>query len=306
MADRVNEAVRASVSRFDMDSIPPDAPQNYIGMRVVADLPVPLSSELETHVLAPRLTVVRPDTLRDTRPRNYTTEFERTTFRSTKPSSTPVRKPEVVLTIAMLHPKRAMKDRVFHVLASSTIESTLDRFRCVTDDMPDLAGNQSGYICIESVLYTRTGANTVDYTEPIMQFLEENERYTHEGLAGLRRASAAETRWEDVSLRLGKAYVFMHQGDCGHLVVVLDMHLHTHRDRDECEWYPMLVFEAKVRARRCSICDVRPGNYATYGDRLAPTEPCVFCHECYDQLHKLPDGSPAYENFRVFSYLRDP
>lgn len=38
-------------------------------------------------------------------------------------------------------------------------------------------------------------------------------------------------------------------------------------------------------------------------DKQAPISPCFYCDKCYDLIHKYPDGSYIYTDYRVFRTL---
>ena len=68
-------------------------------------------------------------------------------------------------------------------------------------------------------------------------------------------ADMAETKVKDLTLRLGQPYVFIHLGDCEHLIIFTDMRLHHPTDTQDLELYPVFLSDKSV-SPRCCVCKV--------------------------------------------------
>lgn len=69
--------------------------------------------------------------------------------------------------------------------------------------------------------------------------------------------------------------------------------------------YPVLTFQAKIRRRKCRVCDIYPAKVITVEDHLAPENPCFFCNKCYHSLHYDESNMILYNDFRVFPYYHE-
>lgn len=77
----------------------------------------------------------------------------------------------------------------------------------------------------------------------------------------------------DLKFRLGVEYLYCHQGDCRHRIVIRDMRLlHPQDIRNEAA-YPLLLFQLKSVARKCNACEVFRATRVTADDKWARENP---------------------------------
>lgn len=125
----------------------------------------------------------------------------------------------------------------------------------------------------------------------------------------------AATPLRALTVRLNKPYLFLHQGDCEHVVIFTDVRLAHAADPQDTRlgwvmvygvWgdttasprspehhsnYPRKVFwPANANKQMCRVCRMRVATVQTKNDPFAPSDPCHFCEGCFVPLHYKPDG----------------
>ncbi len=97
----------------------------------------------------------------------------------------------------------------------------------------------------------------------------------------LRAACMQDTTLASLALRVGKTYVYTHQGSCEHALRVRDVRRACAADARGRDAYPLLTYATERPRKRCAICDSLLATKVVYGSRLAPESPCFFCDECF-------------------------
>ncbi|XP_077460983.1 snRNA-activating protein complex subunit 3 [Stigmatopora argus] len=116
------------------------------------------------------------------------------------------------------------------------------------------------------------------------------------------QAKMEDTTFEDLKIKLGFPYLYCHQGDCEHIVIITDARL-THKDDGlDRTLYPMLVHKHRVATQKCAVCSTFIARWCTVGDQLAPSHPCLFCDKCFRMLHYDADGNKLGE-FLAYPYI---
>ncbi|KAJ8638820.1 hypothetical protein MRB53_015514 [Persea americana] len=113
------------------------------------------------------------------------------------------------------------------------------------------------------------------------------------------------THFHDLHFRLGSGYLYCHQGDCRHIIVVRDMRLIHPDDVQNRALYPIVSFQLKAHWRKCSVCRTFRATKVTVNDKWAEDNPCYFCESCYFLLHYSEDGSLLYNEFEVYDYHQE-
>lgn len=245
----------------------------------------------------------------------------------------PVTHPEIVLCVEVYHSKRtSQKTREFLVLGCQPLSDLRDCIHCSTDGLMMKAEqyDPSGYFLIEEVFYNDLREpSAIDYSEPIFDWLKNSENEALKKwqsiLAGnlqskekaflstvsntkkLPRFKAADmhkSRFCDLQFRLGAGYLYCHQGDCKHLIVIRDMRLIHQEDVQNQSAYPIITYRAKTRPLKCSVCKIYRAEKVTVDDKWAAESPCYFCKNCYYMLH-YQDGALLYDEFSVYNYHHD-
>ncbi|KAJ4456011.1 putative snRNA transcription factor [Paratrimastix pyriformis] len=212
---------------------------------------------------------------------------------------------ELILTVALYKPSRE-KQQEFQVLGSQPLTALRDRLYCLSDYLLDGQQCKSGYFFIEDVFYNDARVpGSLDYSRPILDWVAQNQRFTEPGLGVYSARPMETTRFADLGVRLWHPYLYMHQGSCEHYLVFTDVRVAHPSDIQNVNAYPRHIFQAKIRRRKCGVCDIFPARYVTYRDRLAPEEPFFYCERCYGPLHYDSQGKLLYNDFEVFRYFHE-
>lgn len=216
---------------------------------------------------------------------------------------------EVILWIEVQRRSKKQKAQSFLVLGSQMLTTLRDKIYCLTDELMRRAHIHvpSGYFHIENVFYNDLRDPTaIDYSIPILDWL--NKQAVGEMRSNYSTSYAADmasTQFLDLQCRVGMQYVYCHQGDCKHDMVVRDMRLIHKEDIQNMLVYPLLRSQFRVRHRKCTICEIYVAKKVTYDDKMAPQSPCFFCDYCYYLLHYSQDGTLVYSDFRVYDYYHE-
>ncbi|XP_010244822.1 PREDICTED: snRNA-activating protein complex subunit [Nelumbo nucifera] len=236
---------------------------------------------------------------------------------------------EVVLCVEIYHNIRTwVKTQEFLVLGRQTLTELRDNIYCLTDQWMQKTGqhDSSGYFLIEDIFCNDLrDPSAINYSEPVFDWLRNSKEevlekwecivsgelqqkkkavlgdVTISHLPHFKAVDMHKTRFCDLKFRLGAGYLYCHQGDCKHVMVIRDMRLIHPEDVQNQLVYPVLIFQLKTRPRKCSVCKIYRATKVTVDDKWAPENPCYFCDSCYYLLHYAEDGSLLYE-FTVYDY----
>ncbi|KAL9451972.1 hypothetical protein AB3S75_007888 [Citrus x aurantiifolia] len=188
-----------------------------------------------------------------------------------------VMNPEIVLSVEIYHNERKwVKTQEFLVLGRQMLTELRDVICCLTDQVMQKAGqyDPSGYFLIEDVFYNDLRhPSAIDYSEPIFNWLRNSK-------------NEAVKKWECII----NGYLYCHQGDCKHTIVIRDMRLIHPEDVHSRAAYPIVTFKLKQRSQKCSVCKIYMAAKVTVDDKWAQGNPCYFCDYCYSLLHSK-DGN---------------
>ncbi|KAG0272933.1 small nuclear RNA activating complex, polypeptide 3 [Linnemannia exigua] len=139
-----------------------------------------------------------------------------------------------------------------------------------------------------------------DYSQVILDWVAESPgRRRQQGFSNLEKKYMHDTKIQDLAIRLNQPYLFVHQGDCEHILMFRDLRLFSQRHDDLNRLsYPLQIFKGKSTSHMCRMCKINKAFYVTVDDRLAGETPCYFCEQCYDRFHYDLDGNILYDDFR--------
>ncbi|CAK9177171.1 unnamed protein product [Ilex paraguariensis] len=270
----------------------------------------------------------------------FSEKNERVTSLKSTSSSTKVRSsntsehvpllyPDVSLCVEVYHNRRtSAKTQEFLVLGRQFLTELRDKIYCLTDEVMKKAGqhDSSGYFLIEDLFCNDLReASAIDYSEPILNWLKNSKNEalekwecivsgelqqkqksilgsdTEPQLPKFKAVDMHQMRFCDLKFRLGAGYLYCHQGDCKHIIVIRDMRLIHPEDVQNRAAYPLVTFQVKLRFRKCSVCKIYRAEKVTIDDKWATEHPCYFCGLCYYMLH-YENGSLLYNDFSVYDY----
>ncbi|XVF85261.1 hypothetical protein PTKIN_Ptkin17bG0103700 [Pterospermum kingtungense] len=244
----------------------------------------------------------------------------------------PVSYPEVVLYVEVYHNIRKWsKIQEFLVLGHQTLTELKDKIYCLTDQVMQKAGQHdpSGYFLIEDKFFNDLrDSSAIDYSKPILDWLTNSKddalkkwesivtgelQQKQRAILGsvapsrlpqFRAVDMHKTRFCDFRFQVGAGYLYCHQGDCKHTIVIRDMRLIHPEDVQNRAAYPIIIFQLKPRVQKCNVCKISRATKVTVDDKWAKENPCYFCDYCYSLLHSN-DESPLYGEFSVYDYVHD-
>ncbi|WVZ10817.1 hypothetical protein V8G54_015347 [Vigna mungo] len=218
------------------------------------------------------------------------------------------------------------------VLGGQMLTALRDKIFCSTDQVMHKAGQHdpSGYFLIEDVFCPDLrDPSAIDLTRPILDWLQNSKEeaqkkweYIITGelqkkqkaimgeqsasqLPHFRSIEMQKLRFCDLSFQLGAGYLYCHQGNCTHTLVIRDMRLIHPDDVNNRALYPIITFQLKLRFQKCSVCKIFRATKITVDDKWTPENPCYFCDECFSLLHQAEDGSALYTDFVEYDYNHD-
>ncbi|XP_059512610.1 snRNA-activating protein complex subunit 3 isoform X2 [Myotis daubentonii] len=160
---------------------------------------------------------------------------------------------------------------------------------------------KSAFFYFEGTFYNdRRYPECRDLSRTIIEWSEAHDR----GYGKFKTAKMEDFTFNDLNIKLGFPYLYCHQGDCEHVVVITDIRL-VHRD--DCldrTLYPLLIKKHWLWTRKCFVCKMYTARWVTNNDSFAPDDPCFFCDACFRMLHYDSEGNKLGE-FLAYPYV-DP
>ncbi|KAL8203130.1 UNVERIFIED_CONTAM: small nuclear RNA activating complex, polypeptide 3 [Gekko kuhli] len=229
---------------------------------------------------------------------------------------------ELVLTLNIFYPVIFQKHKTHKpyqtmlVLGSQHLTEVRDSISCVSDLQiggefsrhPDQAPEyiskdlyKSAFFYFEGIFY-----NDMRYPEcrnlsrVIIEWAESRER----GYTNLQDAKMEDYTFNDLNIKVGFPYLYCHQGDCEHIVLITDIRLIHQDDCLDRSLYPLLIKKHWLWTKKCFVCKTYTARWVTNDDSLAPQDPSFFCDVCFQMLHYDADGNKLGE-FLAYPYV-DP
>ncbi|XP_054635411.1 snRNA-activating protein complex subunit 3 isoform X1 [Dunckerocampus dactyliophorus] len=225
---------------------------------------------------------------------------------------------EVILTINVYYP--ATFEKFVYVrphvtlllLGSQSLTELRDAICCASDlqvsgelsNTPEMAPDfiskdhfKSAFFFFEGVFYNDMRyPECRDISETTIKWAKANN------FPPYRQAKMEDTKFVDLKVKVGFPYLYCHQGDCEHVVIITDVRL-THKD--DCldrKLYPLLTHKHRVTVQKCAVCYTFIGRWCTTSDQFAPSNPCLFCDKCFRMLHYDKDGNKLGD-FLAYPYV---
>ncbi|XP_045877654.1 snRNA-activating protein complex subunit 3 isoform X1 [Meles meles] len=141
---------------------------------------------------------------------------------------------------------------------------------------------------------------TVQFIGTIIEWSESHDR----GYGKFQTARMEDFTFNDLFIKLGFPYLYCHQGDCEHVIVITDIRLAHCDDCLDRTLYPLLTKKHWLWTRKCFVCKMYTARWVTNNDSFAPEDPCFFCDVCFRMLHYDSEGNKLGE-FLAYPYV-DP
>ncbi|XP_072373161.1 snRNA-activating protein complex subunit 3 isoform X2 [Scyliorhinus torazame] len=126
-----------------------------------------------------------------------------------------------------------------------------------------------------------------DLSRNVIEWAESHDR----GCGKFSTAKMEDYTFNDMCIKVGYPYLYCHQGDCEHLIIISDVRI-VHRD--DCldkTLYPCVTKKPWMWTRKCSVCKLFIVRWVTNNDSFAPEDPSFFCDMCFRMLHYDADGN---------------
>ncbi|KAG8595492.1 hypothetical protein GDO81_001538 [Engystomops pustulosus] len=227
---------------------------------------------------------------------------------------------ELVLTLEVFHPVVYQKSNgnkpnvAIQVLGTQKLTELRDAIKCVSDlqiggefsSNPDLAPEnickdlfKSAFFYFEGVFYNDMRyPECRDLSSTIIGWSESHDR----GYGKFQSAKMEDFTFNDLNIKIGFPYLYCHQGDCEHIVTIVDIRLIHHEDCLDRRLYPLYVRKHWFCTRKCNVCNIYVAKWVTNQDSLAPDDPCFFCDVCFKMLHYDTEGNKLGD-FLAYVYV---
>ncbi len=150
----------------------------------------------------------------------------------------------------------------------------------------------AGYFLIEDVLYEDRRQAASACAQPAVD-------WSRDSLASaLTTRSMHETRFDELSVRLGFPYLYKHLGNCEHLVVFTSVKLvNPQSDCYVLSKYPIPKDRTRGRFTFCWCCNRLYAKWVVCGSQMAVDDPTFLCERCFKNLHYelVGEGAQADE-----------
>ncbi|XP_046681474.1 snRNA-activating protein complex subunit 3-like isoform X1 [Homalodisca vitripennis] len=139
---------------------------------------------------------------------------------------------------------------------------------------------ESSMFYFDNTFYIDTRNNeNVDYSKTIKEW------GTKRGILFGGTKQMERTLVEDLEIRFGYPYLYLHQGCCEHVVIINDARLLTPKDSLFGFDYPLMTKVSHKNLIHCMTCSRFPAKWIVRGsDRLAH-DPTYQCKTCFKLLH---------------------
>uniref|UniRef100_A0AAZ3SKF8 snRNA-activating protein complex subunit 3 n=1 Tax=Oncorhynchus tshawytscha TaxID=74940 RepID=A0AAZ3SKF8_ONCTS len=227
---------------------------------------------------------------------------------------------EIILSINVLYPAIFERFRyvrphmTLQMLGSHSLVDLRDAICCISDlqvfgefsNTPDMAPDFISKDHFKSAFFYFEGVFYNDMRHPECQDMSETtiDWAKTRDFPTFHKAKMEDTRFYDLKVKVGYPYLFCHQGDCEHVVIITDIRLAHKDDCLDRKLYPLLTHKHRVMTRKCAVCHVYIGRWLTTNDPFAPNDPCLFCERCFRMLHYDKKGNKLGQ-FLAYPYV-DP
>ncbi|KAF8764257.1 snRNA-activating protein complex subunit 3 like protein [Argiope bruennichi] len=240
-----------------------------------------------------------------------------------------VKEPDVLLWVQVFRPEKRNAsyykynyarfpnfsiDQEFIVLGCQYLTELRDKIDCISDraipgdysDYPELPPEttckdlyKSGFFYIDGTFYNdMRHPDCRDYSEPIISWAASSNR----GIGPFRKASMEKCKFIDLDIQLGYPYVYVHQGECEHLIVFSDMQYYTHYYCKNRLEYPLHISLKPKRRVLCMICRLHTAEWIVFDNKRLPENPFYFCKICFFSFN-YDENNQKIGNFRAYHHI---
>ena len=98
----------------------------------------------------------------------------------------------------------------------------------------------------------------------------------------------AKTRLKNLRVVFGRPYIYRHLEGCDHIIIFKDLRIlteHQLSDPTRKDKYPLVVFEGRMRRRKCEGCRSKFADWVSLNDCLKGGKHIYLCAGCHLNLH---------------------
>ncbi|XP_066253518.1 snRNA-activating protein complex subunit 3 [Euwallacea similis] len=197
------------------------------------------------------------------------------------------------------------------VLNTTTLVELANRIKCVSDvfvtreveSVEEVVGvgdnpkenYPSRCIFIENVFYNdMSHPNAIDYSEVVRKWAAEKD------INGFKNKSMEGVQIGSLKFRLGYGYVYIHQGNCEHLISFSDAKLLQSSDLRVSKLYPQVNSIKRLTFFHCYICHINHASWLVVGSDRLPMRRTFFCEKCC-KSYMFIDGKKI-GRFQLYPY----
>ncbi|XP_060914049.1 snRNA-activating protein complex subunit 3 [Labrus mixtus] len=249
----------------------------------------------------------------------YADELERITVgRKPKTMTDLIAEGEIILTINVYYPAVFEKFRsvrphmTLRMTGTHSLAELKDAICCVSDlqvcgefsNTPDMAPDFISKDHFKSAFFFFEGVFYNDMRFPECQDISTTtiEWAKARNFPPYSQAKMEDTRFADLKVKVGFPYLYCHQGDCEHLVIITDVRLAHMNDCLDKKLYPLLTHKHRLITQKCAVCHVFIGRWFTTNDQFSPSDPCLYCDKCFRMLHYDAQGNKLGD-FLAYPYV---
>ncbi|XP_057262269.1 snRNA-activating protein complex subunit 3 isoform X1 [Pezoporus wallicus] len=255
--------------------------------------------------------------------RQETLAYEMESHASGKRPDSPtdlVEEGELLLTLNVFYPIIFQKHKDYKpyqtvlVLGSQKLTELRDSISCVSDfqiggefsSQPDQAPEhvskdlyKSAFFYFEGIFYNdKRYPECRDLSRTVIEWSESHDR----GYVNLQSDDMEDYTFNDLSLKIGFPYLFCHQGDCEHIIIITDIRLIHYDDCLDRNLYPLLIKKHWLCTRKCFVCKMYTAR-AAYAFSLSLAQQLCPCYVAYlaldfpgirQRANSPGDGSPSW------------
>lgn len=209
---------------------------------------------------------------------------------------------------------QTVPDQVYEVISTLPLSALRDQIRCVADNRhnrevsgdPDSvthgrdAGHvyKSGYFYINETFYNDMRCHqNLDYSETIIKWASQQGR----GIGPFKKSTVTET-FADLTIQLGYPYLYVHQGNCEHLLVFSDIRLIKSVDSSNLLDYPKFIHSNRRPHINCIFCKVNVAKWFVKDNDQMPEDPSFLCERCFRMFCYDTTGQKKCD-FKAYPFL---
>ncbi|XP_054268170.1 uncharacterized protein LOC128989996 isoform X2 [Macrosteles quadrilineatus] len=169
-----------------------------------------------------------------------------------------------------------------------------NRKNCSIRGMTMVDTYKSGMFYIDNTFYIDTVEGTEDYSEPIKKWAQENHIDVGKTMAMHDR------KVEDLRVRFGYPYVYIHQGSCEHIIMISQARFITEKHSLHSSDYPNITKTSRSSISYCLICTKKPADRIVMGSDRMPHDVNLMCQDCFISYHYV--GTQKICRFKAYKW----